>query len=1200
MTDIKGNPLNEIFKLSKKGETIEEMKSIENIPLFFKYIKDEKIPSESRANVINEFIKKLQVNRYISEFFSSFENESIYFILSKIYLNSTSKEVLKSSILNLIAELRINLDINKNIYDYLFQKLSLIYRSENNLGKNDLHEYLVLLDAFLGETINSLKPKNYFTCSGKGYFEVDLSKLKLNVGCSFSFILNFKLGTSALALENPAACSKTTLIDIHFSNGHNINIDFEYPMFLLVKEIQDKYIKTLPVLEWMNLIINIVNDDKNNTVAYFYTNGENRLVAFPFKNQKIAKTDTIDSIKFFNNFYGEVSSITFLSQKDYGFPGVNASEFLLQFKTYQEGYWKRKKINNLINLLNDFDSIGIEKTKSKTIFNKRPVKLEKKIEKEEAKVTGKLSNNLVFIFTPMNYCSNDINKNVVENVLGNLVLKFYGNIRPHKYYCFQKRIGTLGIINNILPIGEMFVLRPELLDESNFLIFLGIIKDILNERKHNMKYLAESSFFEVLSLFVEKYPKTFFTEKVLDEFAEIGKCLLAGNVESVTSLYFEHILLNEKILLKYSEPLQIKFWNHILLFCQLDSSQIEVFIKMNRIALILRFYDRNKYNAICCKRHMELIKDEFLVNKTIMDPPMNQKLSSIQNILNVIISSQEPDKAFLLFKLLTLDLSPCLTEFILNIFINEFQKRKEDTSNWKDRFINVLIENKYQAIIANTFLHSLPELKISLLTLITEINSRLVKLNKAVHFKAIEDIIMQSLLPQDNFYAKSKIDKSSTNTNTNSNNANSNTNIAKTNINNNNAKKLMNSTIVNSKAKDLEEKVKVKNTSKDDSQELKKMNTISTKKMSNLISQFELMKNKIPGIAPPKPDLQKTATQNQEHLQKTATQNPEQKSQQIKNLYEEIPDNNYKLNYENNKGEVIIFNDKVYFEYVEKLYELLLLWAVNQVQNTIISQLDFKKLTVESPIALEFLLSLALDIDDILFYIKCIRIIHFLSSTPINAYKMLLNPKIVCFLSDIIFKYYKAKDKKESQCFEMIKNILLNIFMNNMAYSENNKTLSPYPLDKVDFLFLWGDKKIFQIKTKNQKDQVLDFLNDFLLEFLTTFKIKYERSMDLNVTKGNMQASPTNFYLKNYLILMTHFFKFSFHYKHDEIIKTEGLTFIAQSPGINNYLLFYLTGMRLNPLKGEKMIEQWIDYPFFDDMYRRFSFIINIIYSTSI
>ena len=52
---------------------------------------------------------------------------------------------------------------------------------------------------------------------------------------------------------------------------------------------------------------------------------------------------------------------------------------------------------------------------------------------------------------------------------------------------------------------------------------------------------------------------------------------------------------------------------------------------------------------------------------------------------------------------------------------------------------------------------------------------------------------------------------------------------------------------------------------------------------------------------------------------------------------------------------------------------------------------------------------------------------------------MVLNPKIVCYLLDIIYKYYKNKGKKESQCFEMIKNILLNIFMHDMAYSESNR-----------------------------------------------------------------------------------------------------------------------------------------------------------------
>ena len=110
-----------------------------------------------------------------------------------------------------------------------------------------------------------------------------------------------------------------------------------------------------------------------------------------------------------------------------------------------------------------------------------------------------------------------------------------------------------------------------------------------------------------------------------------------------------------------------------------------------------------------------MIKDEFIGNKTIMNPPMNKKLLSIQNILNVVISSKEPEKDFLLFKLLTLNLSSCLTEFILKIFINEFQKRKEDISNWKYNFINVLIKYEFETIIANTLLHILQEIKLSLL-----------------------------------------------------------------------------------------------------------------------------------------------------------------------------------------------------------------------------------------------------------------------------------------------------------------------------------------------------------------------------------------------------------------------------------------------------------------------------------------------------
>ena len=93
MTDLNGNPLQEIFKITSKGQIIQEMKSINKIPLFFKYLKNEKISCESRSSVIKDFIRKIKFNRYLCEYFSNFESESIYLFLTKLYLNQTSNSI---------------------------------------------------------------------------------------------------------------------------------------------------------------------------------------------------------------------------------------------------------------------------------------------------------------------------------------------------------------------------------------------------------------------------------------------------------------------------------------------------------------------------------------------------------------------------------------------------------------------------------------------------------------------------------------------------------------------------------------------------------------------------------------------------------------------------------------------------------------------------------------------------------------------------------------------------------------------------------------------------------------------------------------------------------------------------------------------------------------------------------------------------
>lgn len=155
-----------------------------------------------------------------------------------------------------------------------------------------------------------------------------------------------------------------------------------------------------------------------------------------------------------------------------------------------------------------------------------------------------------------------------------------------------------------------------------------------------------------------------------------------------------------------------------------------------------------------------MIKDEYIGSKIVMNPSMSKKLSYLENILTVIINSQEPKNACSLFKLLTLDLSPCLTLFIINIFIKAFQKNIK-TVKWKDQLIMELINNKYEVIIINAFLHGLPEIKFEIFKLMHEIHLRLLTIGKGAYFRPFEKMIKTCFLPQSMFYYSTKENKNS-------------------------------------------------------------------------------------------------------------------------------------------------------------------------------------------------------------------------------------------------------------------------------------------------------------------------------------------------------------------------------------------------------------------------------------------------------
>ena len=190
MKEIKDNPLNNIFTQNTGNKYSPEIKTYKNITNFFTYLKEPKNSQDSKSKIIEEFIKIIKENRYICEYFSSYENKSIYIFLFELYLQDKSTEALKKSILNLIKELILNIEVNKKIFEFIFQKLSLLYREEEKIDSDSLSKYLTLLQCIISEIESRKKPLNYFCCNGNGNFNINLADLELSINFSIYKILN--------------------------------------------------------------------------------------------------------------------------------------------------------------------------------------------------------------------------------------------------------------------------------------------------------------------------------------------------------------------------------------------------------------------------------------------------------------------------------------------------------------------------------------------------------------------------------------------------------------------------------------------------------------------------------------------------------------------------------------------------------------------------------------------------------------------------------------------------------------------------------------------------------------------------------------------------------------------------------------------------------------------------------------------------
>ena len=302
--------------------------------------------------------------------------------------------------------------------------------------------------------------------------------------------------------------------------------------------------------------------------------------------------------------------------------------------------------------------------------------------------------------------------NIIDDICGNFIGNLSQNVFINNYINNKNQIFLLGDIDNILPLLELMInpissdnikynlIDKSILSEKTFYEFITLIKLIYENNESSILESIKNNFFSCLSIFFSKFPNEVFSERILITLLEISNLIFnystpSSILDKEKSNFLTLILLNERIIIKYNNNIGI-FWDKIFNFYLNYQEQLK-FFPLSSICLILKYYDKNRYNQFCCEEHYSIFFSEDIDKETyknyIMKPSLKEKIKNLFSILLMIFehcgndeSSNEliKNEFFNIIKMLCLDISPCLQFSILNLLIKYFSNEQNHHSKKKN------------------------------------------------------------------------------------------------------------------------------------------------------------------------------------------------------------------------------------------------------------------------------------------------------------------------------------------------------------------------------------------------------------------------------------------------------------------------------------------------------------------------------------
>ena len=336
---------------------------------------------------------------------------------------------------------------------------------------------------------------------------------------------------------------------------------------------------------------------------------------------------------------------------------------------------------------------------------------------------------------------------------------------------YEDDLSILGGINNLLPILELMLNNNELLNKENFASFFDLLTVyVLSPKYQKALSMDNSNFFKSLSYFLESLPEEYFNGELVENIRTILMFLCPpgedNNYKELKNQFYDYILTNEKILLKFNEENQKNLINQISNTVGRSDLNADI-IKIIRVMLS---YDKNRNNKFCCKTHSEYFNENY----AIMEPELHIRLKPLENLLKVffdkiykstmklqsgILNNTQTNKKsnktirrqdsinyfqendlYYIFYLLTYNISPCLQKSIISVILHFL------TNKGYEQFLNIFDRRKELfEIILFIFKTSITDVKIEAIHLLLLMDSN----NKWSNLKNenIKTFIKNELLP---------------------------------------------------------------------------------------------------------------------------------------------------------------------------------------------------------------------------------------------------------------------------------------------------------------------------------------------------------------------------------------------------------------------------------------------------------------------